>query len=406
MNSTHFQILNEESPLVLVINSGSSSLKFALVYPKTGKTVVSGMAERLNSAEAVIEIKSSDGTKETTPIPGAGHDGALDEMLRHLTDFRIEAVGHRVVNGGEKFNESILLDDSSEAAIADCKDIAPVHAPANALGIHVARKKFHDLPHVAVFDTAFHQTIPPHAYRYGVPREWYEKHRVRKYGFHGTSHRYVSSRAAGLLGKPPEELQLLTAHLGNGSSVCAVREGKSADTSMGFTPLEGLVMGTRCGDLDANVLLFMQQRTGQSLFEITDILNKKSGLLGISGISSDMRTLLAEEAAGNRDARLAVEIFCYKLAMHLLALTAALDRVDALIFTGGIGENSAAIRQRTLDHLRVLGPVLDPGLNAVHGTGASGRITTTKSRLLALVGPTNEELVIAMETANLIKPCS
>ena len=403
MYSTHSQAAGSGQPLVLVINSGSSSLKFALVYPETGKTVVSGLAERLNSPEALIEIKSPDGTKETLSIPDAGHDGALDEMLRHLTSYRVEAVGHRVVNGGEKFNESILLDDASEASIAACKDIAPVHAPANALGIHVARRKFPDLPHVAVFDTAFHQSIPPHAYRYGVPHEWYEKHRVRKYGFHGTSHRYVSSQAAGLLGKTIEELQLLTAHLGNGSSVCAVREGKSVDTSMGFTPLEGLVMGTRCGDLDANVLLFMQQRTGQSLGEITDTLNKKSGLLGISGISSDMRTLLAEEAAGNKDASLAVEIFCYKLATHLMAVTAGLDRVDALIFTGGIGENSAVIRQRTLAYLRVLGPVLDTALNAVHGKGASGRITTVDSRLLALVVPTNEELVIAMETANLMK---
>ena len=379
MNPTNFQTSEEVRPLVLVINSGSSSLKFALVYPESGKTVVSGLAERLGSAEAIIEIRSAEGSKESIAIPHAGHAAALDEMLRHLTDFRVDAVGHRVVNGGEKFNESILLDDASEAAIAACDDIAPVHAPANALGIHVARRKFPELPHVAVFDTAFHQSIPPRAYRYGVPREWYEKYRVRKYGFHGTSHRYVSSQAANLLGKPLGELQLLTAHLGNGSSVCAVREGKSADTSMGFTPLEGLVMGTRCGDLDANVLLFMQQRTGQSLAEITDILNKKSGLLGISGISSDMR----------------------KLATHLLALTAALDRVDALIFTGGIGENSTAIRLRTLGHLRVLGAVIDPALNAEHGKGVSGRITASDSRLLALVVPTNEELVIAMETAAL-----
>ena len=403
MNPTHFQTSEEARPLVLVVNSGSSSLKFALVYPGSGKTVVSGLAERLGSAEAVIEIRSADGAKESLVIPHAAHAAALDEMLRHLTNFRIDAVGHRVVNGGEKFNESILLNDASEAAIAACDDIAPVHAPANALGIHVARKKFPDLPHVAVFDTAFHQSIPPHAYRYGVPLEWYEKYRVRKYGFHGTSHRYVSSQAARLLGKPLDELQLLTAHLGNGSSVCAVREGKSADTSMGFTPLEGLVMGTRCGDLDANVPLFIQQRTGQSLAEITDILNKKSGLLGISGISSDMRALLAAEDSGNNEAHLAVEIFCYKLATHLLALTAALDRVDALIFTGGIGENSTAIRLRAIGHLRVLGAIIDPVLNAVHGKGSSGRISTSDSRLLALVVPTNEELVIAMETAALTK---
>lgn len=397
----HFQTTGESQDLVLVINSGSSSLKFALIHPESEKTVVSGLAERLNSPEAAITIKAEDGRKDILAIPNLGHEGALDEILRHLTGFQIKAVGHRVVNGGEKFSKSILLDDDSEASIAACKDIAPVHAPANAMGIHVARRKFPNIPHVAVFDTAFHQSIPPHAYRYGVPHEWYEKHRVRKYGFHGTSHRYISSQASRLLGKPIGKLQLLTAHLGNGCSVCAVREGESADTSMGFTPLEGLVMGTRCGDLDANVLLFIQQRTGQSLAKITDVLNKKSGLLGISGISSDMRILLQEEASGNKEAHLAVEIFCYRLARHLLSLTAALDRVDALIFTGGIGENSAAIRQRTLDHLRILGPVLDGDLNAVHGKGAAGRITKSESRLLVLVIPTNEELVIALETAAL-----
>ena len=398
--ATGAQALN---PLILVINSGSSSLKFSLIYPQSGKTVLSGIAECLNSPEASLMIRSVEGAKETISIPEAGHAGALDEVLRHLGGFRVEGVGHSVVNGGVQFNESIILDDDSEAAIADCKEIAPVHAPANALGIQVARRRFPTLTQVAVFDTAFHQSIPPRAYRYGVPSEWYEKHHVRKYGFHGTSHRFVSESAAVLLGKEASELQLLTAHLGNGSSVCAVREGKSADTSMGFTPLDGLVMGTRCGDLDANVLLFIQQRTGLSLMEITDILNKKSGLLGISGLSSDMRTLIAAEESGNREARLAIEIFSYKLARHLMALTAALDRVDALVFTGGIGENSATVRARTLGYLRLLGPILDPALNATHGAETSGRITAPESRLLTLVVPTNEELVIALETAKLMQ---
>ena len=403
MQNTYLQAANTNNPLVLVINSGSSSLKFALIYPESGELVVSGLAERLNSAEALLELKYADCVKEVISAPHAGHAEALDEVLEHLSSYHIDAIGHRVVNGGEKFNASILLDDDSEAAIAACSDIAPVHAPANALGIHVARKKFPQLPQVAVFDTAFHQSIPPHAYMYGVPYEWYEKHKVRKYGFHGTSHRFVSAQAAALLARSPEELQLLTAHLGNGSSVCAILGGKSVDTSMGFTPLDGLVMGTRCGDLDSNVLLFIQQKTGLSLAEITDILNKKSGLLGISELSGDMRTLLSAEAEGNQKARLAVEVFCYRLARHLLALTASLDRVDALIFTGGIGENSSAVRQRTLDHLRLLGPILDPALNAAHGKATAGRITTGDSRLLVLVVPTNEELVIARETANLMK---
>jgi acetate kinase len=392
---------DSEHELILVINSGSSSLKFALLYPETKEVMVSGLGDRLGSEAAVLEVKVDGAPKEVVPIPSADHGEAIDAMMRYLSGYRIGAVGHRVVNGGEKFNHSILLDDASEAAIAACRDIAPVHAPANALGIHVARKKFPNLPHVAVFDTAFHQTIPAHAYRYGVPHEWYEEHRVRKYGFHGTSHRFVSAQAAGLLGKAPEELHLLSAHLGNGASVCAVREGKSADTSMGFTPLEGLVMGTRCGDLDSNVLLCISERTGLSLARITDILNKESGLLGLSGISGDMRVLLSAEAAGDERAHLAVEIFCYRLARHLLACAAALDRVDALIFTGGIGENSVAVRERTLGHLRLLGPILDPALNAEHGRQTAGRITTPDSRLLAMVVPTNEELVIAQETAAL-----
>lgn len=390
------------NPLVLVINSGSSSLKFALIYPETGEIPINGLADRLNSPQATLKINSAAGSSETLSIPSEGHAEALDEVLRHLHSFNVEAVGHRVVNGGEKFNESIVLDDNSEAAIAACDDIAPVHAPANALGIHVARKKFPELTHVAVFDTAFHQTIPPQAFMYGVPHEWYEKFRVRKYGFHGSSHRYVSHEAAILLGRDPADFQLITAHLGNGSSVCAIRNGKSMDTSMGFTPLEGLVMGTRCGDIDANVLLFIQGHTGFSLAEITDILNKKSGMLGLSGISGDMRTLLKEEAQGHKGAHLAVEVFCYRLARHILALAAALDRIDALVFTGGIGENSSPVRARTLEHLKVLSPVLDPSLNAVHGVGSSGRITASDSRLLALVVPTNEELVIARETARLV----
>jgi acetate kinase len=403
MNPTHSRVAREGEPLVLVINSGSSSLKFALIYPESGMVLVSGLAERLNTPEATLEVKFANGEKKLYAIASAGHAEALDEMLGHLHSYQIKAIGHRVVNGGERFHESILLDDASEAAIAACRDIAPVHAPANALGIHVARKKFPSLPQVAVFDTAFHQSIPLHAVTYGVPYEWYEKHRVRKYGFHGSSHRFVSERAASLLGRSLEELDLLTAHLGNGSSVCAVKSGRSADTSMGFTPLEGLLMGTRCGDLDANVLLYIHQRAGLSLEEITDVLNKKSGLLGISGISSDMRALLAAESDGDKRASLAVEVFCYKLARHLLAATAALDRVDALIFTGGIGENSSVVRERTLHHLRVMRPLLDAALNAVNGRGADGRISAMDSPLCVLVIPTNEELVIARETASLLK---
>lgn len=392
-----------ERPSVLVINSGSSSLKFALVEPESGNVPISGLADCLQCKEATLQVKFVDGTKKVTPIPLAGHAAALDEIFSYLRDFRVSAVGHRIVHGGEKFSDSVILDDATEAAIAACKAIAPLHVPPNTIGIRIAREKFPELPQVAVFDTAFHQTLPPHAYTYAIPREWYDRYRIRKYGFHGTSHRYVSQEAARLLETAPGNLHLITAHLGNGSSICAVRNGKSVDTSMGFTPLEGLVMGTRSGDIDANVLLFVHERTGLSLPEITDILNKKSGLLGLSGISNDMRILLTKEADGHPGAHIAIEVFCYRLARHILAHAAALDRIDAIVFTGGIGENSPPIRQRTLEHLRILGPAIDSALNAIHGFGASGRITSSDSRLLALVVPTNEELVIAQETARLTK---
>lgn len=386
---------------VLVINSGSSSLKFALIDPVSGKVLLQGLGDRLNTPEALLTVREN-GTAEEIPIPSGGHEEALHEALPRLGNRKISAVGHRVVNGGERFTESILLDDESQEAIAACSDIAPVHAVPNATGIRVARKMFPGIPQVAVFDTAFHQTIPAHAHMYGLPHELYERHRIRKYGFHGTSHRYVSGEAARVLGKSPDQLQLITAHLGNGSSVCAVRHGRSADTSMGFTPLEGLVMGTRCGDLDANILLFLHEKTGMSLKEITGILNNKSGLLGISGLSQDMRTLREASRQGNERARLAIEIFCYRLARHILASAAALDRLDAIVFTGGIGENAAPVRELTLAHLKVLGADLDPAANAVHGQGGNGLISSEGSRVTVLVVPTNEELVIAREAARLV----
>ncbi len=389
---------------VLVLNAGSSSLKFAVVDPSNGKFILSGMADRLNTEEAQFQINLPAGRQETIPLPFADHSKSLDVVIPYLKDFRVTGIGHRVVHGGEKFRESVLIDDAVEAAIAACAIIAPLHAPANLTAIQVARKKFPNLPQVAVFDTAFHQSLPPYAYQYAVPQEWYEQYGVRKYGFHGTSHRYVSQEASRILGVAIESLHLLTAHLGNGASVCAIRNGRSVDTSMGFTPLEGLVMGTRSGDIDANVLLFLHQRTGLSLTEITDILNKKSGLLGLSKIGNDMRILLNERANGHPGAALAVEVFCYRLARHLLAAAAGLDRIDALVFTGGIGENSSPVRQRALEHLRILGAAVDPELNLEHGASSSGRITSLDSKVLAMVIPTNEELLIARETIRLIRP--
>lgn len=367
---------------ILVVNAGSSSLKFALIEPESGEVLERGLVERLSGEGA--------------------HAKALDGVLTKLSGHAIAAVGHRVVHGGERFSESVVLDADAVAAIEACSELAPLHNPANLAGIAAARARFPDVPQVAVFDTAFHQTLPPKAYSYAIPRELYERFKVRRYGFHGTSHRYVAEEAARRLGRPLTELGLVTAHLGNGCSATAVRAGKSVDTTMGLTPLEGLVMGTRSGDVDPNLHDFLADRAGLSLSEITDLLNKKSGLLGLSGTSNDMRTLLAAREKGDARASLAIDVFTYRLAKAVLALGAALDRIDALVFTGGIGEHAAPIRAETLGALRVLGAEADPERNAAHGASSGGRITSDASRLLALVVPTNEELVIAREAARFV----
>ena len=390
----------------LVINSGSSSLKFALVEAGSGRVTRQGLAERLGTEMARLRTQASDeGGGETTselPLPGAGHARALEEILAHLGSRRPDAVGHRVVHGGETFSKSVMLDDDAVERIRACNDLAPLHNPANLLGIEIARRKFPTLKHVAVFDTAFHQTLPAKAFMYAVPYELYEHYRVRRYGFHGTSHAFVAGAAAQRIGKPLEELQLVTAHLGNGCSACAIKGGRSVDTTMGLTPLEGLVMGSRSGDVDPNLHQFLADHAGQSLTQITDLLNRQSGLLGLSGASNDMRTLLEARGRGDVRAGLAIDVFCYRLARSLLGLCAALERIDALVFTGGIGEHAAAIRAETLAQLRILGPVVDPARNAAHGTATAGRITADHSPLLSLVIPTNEELVIARETARLL----
>jgi acetate kinase len=383
---------------ILVINCGSSSLKLAFIEPETGEVQSRALAERLGTAQASFTIDERD----ALPLGAvAGHAEALDRILAEAGPRSVAAVGHRVVHGGEAFSDSVVLDATVIARIEGCSELAPLHNPANLRGIRAALERYPTLRHVAVFDTAFHHTLPPKAYLYAIPYELYQKHKIRRYGFHGTSHAYVASEAARRLGKPPEDVQLVTAHLGNGCSATAVRGGASVDTTMGFTPLEGLVMGTRSGDVDPNLHEFLADRTGRSLGEVTDLLNRKSGLLGLSGSSNDMRTLLSASERGDARAKLAIDVFCYRLAKAVLALSAALDRIDALVFTGGIGERAAPIRAQTLAELRLLGPVLDPGLNAQHGAGTQGRITHESSRLLALVVPTNEELVIARETARI-----
>ena len=384
----------------LVINSGSSSLKFALIEAGSGRVIRQGLAERLGTEMA--RLRTHGETDADKALPGAGHAEALEEILAQLGGRRPDAIGHRVVHGGETFSKSVVLDDDAVERIRACNDLAPLHNPANLLGIEIARRKFPTLKQVAVFDTAFHQTLPAKAFMYAVPYELYERHRVRRYGFHGTSHAFVAEEAAQRLDKPLEELQLVTAHLGNGCSGCAIKHGRSVDTTMGLTPLEGLVMGTRSGDVDPNLHQFLADQTGRSLAQITDLLNRESGLLGLSGASNDMRTLLEARGRGDARAALAIDVFCYRLAKSLLGLCAALERIDALVFTGGIGEHAAAIRAETLGQLRVLGPVLDPARNAAHGAATGGRITADGSPLLSLVIPTNEELVIARETARLL----
>jgi acetate kinase len=391
---------------ILVINSGSSSLKFALIEPASGRVTRQGLAERLGTDLALLRTHAIDdegrGTDAEKPLPGAGHAQALEEILGHLGGFRPAAVGHRVVHGGETFSASVVMDDEAVERIRACNDLAPLHNPANVLGIEIARRQFPELLHAAVFDTAFHQTLPRKAFMYAVPHALYERHRVRRYGFHGTSHAFVAGEAAHRMGKPLGELQLVTAHLGNGCSACAIRNGHSVDTTMGLTPLEGLVMGSRSGDVDPNLHQFLAEQTGRSLAEITDLLNRQSGLLGLSGVSNDMRAVLQARERGDSRAALAVDVFCYRLAKALLGLCAALERIDAIVFTGGIGEHAAPIRAETLAQLAVLGAVIDPARNATHGVGAGGRITADRSPLLSLVIATNEELVIARETARLL----
>ena len=384
---------------ILVLNSGSSSLKFALIDAHSGRVAAHGLADRLDEPEPTLQFDNE--PKERLPAQ-ADHARVLELLFARFAGQRIAALGHRVVHGGEGFSDSVVLSEAVIDQIRACVDLAPLHNPANLLGIEAARRHFSELPQVAVFDTAFHQTLPQKAYFYALPYALYEQHRVRRYGFHGTSHCYVAGVAAERLGKPLASLQLITAHLGNGASACAVKAGRSVDTTMGLTPLEGLVMGTRSGDVDPNVHQFLAQRTGKNLPQITDLLNRESGLLGLSGESNDMRTLLQSAAAGGVRARLAIDVFCYRLAKGVLGLCAALERVDALVFTGGIGEHAAEVRADTLQQLQVLGAVLDPELNSRHGEPGTGRITTPSSGLLALVVPTNEELFIARETARLV----
>lgn len=378
---------------ILVLNAGSSSLKYALIDPQTGHRRLIGLAERLGTPDASLVV---DG--QAFPLADGTVEGALSQLFA-TGGFSPAGIGHRVVHGGDRFTGAALIDDGVLTAISDCARLAPLHNPANLAGITATLRLFPTVPQVAVFDTAFHQTMPAVAYRYAVPESWYHEHGVRRYGFHGTSHRFVAQRAAELLQRPLSDLRLVTAHLGNGCSACAVRDGLSVDTTMGLTPLEGLVMGTRSGDIDPGIIAHLMQATGRSAVDLTADLNRRSGLLGLSGLSNDMRTLGNAAGEGHQGALLAIEVFCYRLAKAIAALAVPLGRLDALVFTGGIGEHSVQVRAKTLAHLGILGLHENPATNAAHGRASSGRITSSGT---ALVVPTDEELLIARDTAALI----
>ena len=388
---------------ILVINCGSSSIKFALVNEAQDTFLVSGLAERLGSPEAVLHWQQ-EVTRDSLVLPGADHRLALSHLLpivQRAAAGELHGIGHRVVHGGEHFSGASRLDAASLQLIRQIAPLAPLHNPANLQGIEAAMKLFPELVHVAVFDTAFHQTLPEHAYRYAVPQALYAEHGVRRYGFHGTSHRYVSQQAAQLSGLAYDASSWLVAHLGNGSSTCAVENGHSRDTSMGLTPLEGLVMGTRSGDVDPNLHSHLARTLGWSLERIDALLNKESGLLGLSGLSNDMRTLEQAREQGHAGATLAIEVFCYRLAKSLAAMSCALQRLDGLIFTGGIGENSPLVRSKTLAHLALLGLKLDAEANARCVRGVAGAIHSDGSPRV-LVVPTNEERQIALDTLALL----
>ena len=391
------------SGLVLVLNSGSSSVKFALMHPVSGERVLGGLAEEIGTPEAVLHVQRGPGAPVTEKLSDSDYQAVIARILGYLPESGPDLIGagHRVVHGGDRFTASVLVDDEVIAAIRSFSHLAPLHNPHNLAGIEAVRAVRPGLPQVAVFDTAFHHTMPPRAFRYAVPEEWYARYGVRRYGFHGTSYRFVSGRAAELLGRPLGELSLVAAHLGNGCSAAAIRDGVSVDTTMGLTPMEGLVMGTRSGDIDPGIFGYLADQVGLTVDQLTDALNTASGLAGLSGVGNDMRAIQSAAADGNKRARLALEVFVHRLAKAVAAMVTSLDRLDALVFTGGIGENSAEVRGLVLARLGFLGLAEDPEANAQHGRATGGRISP-HGPVLALVVPTDEELMIARDTTRLV----
>ena len=393
---------------VLVINCGSSSLKFQLINSESEAVLAKGLCERIG-IDGRLTYQPAGGEKNVSEKAMPTHTEAIQFVIDALTDAdtgvvksldEIGAVGHRVVHGGEKFAKSVVVTPEVKATIAECNDLAPLHNPANLIGIEACESLMPGTPQVVVFDTAFHQTMPEKAYMYGLPYEYYEKYKVRRYGFHGTSHSFVSKRVAEIVGKPYNATKTIVCHLGNGASVSAVLNGESVDTSMGLTPLEGLVMGTRSGDIDPAIMEFIAKKENLDIAGIMNVLNKKSGVEGVSGVSSDFRDLEAAAKAGNKRAELAIDVFAYRVAKYVGAYTAAMNGVDNIVFTAGIGENCALVRTKVCSYLGYLGITIDEEANGKRGEEII--ISTPDSKVKVLVVPTNEELAIARETVALV----
>ena len=394
---------------ILVINAGSSSLKYQLLDPASQQVLAKGLCERIGIDGKFTYKAPGKNTIDAVDVAMPTHSEAIQAVLNALVDLQngviasmeeIDAVGHRVVHGGEKFAKSVKIDAAVMEAIEECNPLAPLHNPANIIGIKACQKLMPNTPMVAVFDTAFHQTMPPVAYTYALPYQYYQEDKVRRYGFHGTSHKYVTGRAAEILDKPLEELKLISCHLGNGSSITAVDGGRSVDTTMGFTPLAGVPMGTRSGDLDAGILEYLMNKHSLDIKQMLNILNKQSGVQGVSGVSSDFRDLDKAAQEGNAQAALAVDVFAYSVKKFIGAYAAAMGGVDAIIFTAGVGENDAAVRAASVAGLEYMGVKIDPEKNQVRGRETD--ISAPDATVQVLIIPTNEELMIALDTAALI----
>ncbi|MCH5260546.1 MAG: acetate kinase [Lachnospiraceae bacterium] len=394
---------------ILVINCGSSSLKYQLINSESEEVLAKGLCERIGIEGSAIVHQPKDGEKIKSEVDMPNHTAAVKYVVEKLTDPQvgviksldeIDAVGHRIVHGGEKFATSVVLNDEVLEAIVQCNDLAPLHNPANLIGINSCREIMPNVPMVGVFDTAFHQTMPKKAYLYGLPLSYYEDYKVRRYGFHGTSHDFVSKRAAQILGKDIKELKIIVCHLGNGASVSAVKYGESVDTSMGLTPLEGLIMGTRSGDLDPAIITFIAEKEGIGAEQVIDICNKKSGVLGLSGgISSDFRDLADAVAKGSDEAKTALETYAYRVGKYIGAYAAAMNGVDAIVFTAGIGENNAEVRAMVGEYIGFLGANIDSEKNKIRGEEVI--LSNEDAKVTVMVIPTNEELAIARETVRL-----